>query len=88
MSDRVPIGLALMDRRIQRPTPSQTVSATFWTTLAAEALEPIGTAKFALMLSGAQTTGLSVDEMKHGLVTYYGNTPGRPAGIPVWEFRW
>ncbi|MDR7040475.1 hypothetical protein J2X36_005258 [Methylobacterium sp. BE186] len=42
----------------------------------------------ALMLSGAQTTGLSADEMKHGLVTYYRNTPGRPVGIPVWEFKW
>ncbi|GJE31530.1 hypothetical protein [Methylobacterium oxalidis] len=42
----------------------------------------------SLMLSGQKVIGLSADEMKKGLVTYYRNTPGRPVGIPVWEFRW
>ncbi|GEP03065.1 hypothetical protein [Methylobacterium oxalidis] len=40
----------------------------------------------ALMLGGQKVTGLSESQTGKELVTCYRNTPGRPVGIPAWEF--
>ncbi|MCJ2108261.1 hypothetical protein MKK70_23415 [Methylobacterium sp. E-041] len=40
----------------------------------------------ALMLSGERVRAIESNRILFGMTTYYRDVPGRPEGVPVWEF--